>query len=418
MTAGRRRRKRFFSTLITIVFVLFLLAGALYAGVYLGRLIFDDTPGETVQTIPSASSLPELPEAYLSLRDPNAEKHSDSFYYGFLNEEEQRVYECLLAACLDFREEMRISPLVSEAEFLRANSALSLDHPEFYWAGSSTKYYVNRDNMVTSVTYGMNGDERETLEKIDALTTPVCESLPDREYDAYRMLYEYVIDLADYDGAHPEQGQTIKSVFVNHRSVCAGYSRAFEYLCRKAGLECVYVTGTAVLNNGENGSHAWNLIRIQDQWYWCDVTWGDPVFEGQGEGEMNYNYFCVSDRELTKEHVIDYNPSDLSVEYPSCPDDSLNWYVLNQAYFETYDEETMRQYVTWRASEGMEKIVMKFSNQEELGKAVYELIEQEKIFRFLNDAGMMCHSLSYVKFEGISAMWIVLHPDEVLPSIN
>ena len=227
-----------------------------------------------------------------------------------------------------------------------------------------------------------------------------------------------MIDLADYDGAHPEQGQTIKSVFVNHRSVCAGYSRAFEYLCRKAGLECVYVTGTAVLNNGENGSHAWNLIRIQDQWYWCDVTWGDPVFEGQGEGEMNYNYFCVSDRELTKEHVIDYNPSDLSVEYPSCPDDSLNWYVLNQAYIETYDEETMRQYVTWRASEGMEKIVMKFSNQEELGKAVYELIEQEKIFRFLNDAGMMCHSLSYVKFEGISAMWIVLHPDEVLPSVN
>jgi hypothetical protein len=60
---------------------------------------------------------------------------------------------------------------------------------------------------------------------------------------------------------------------------------------------------------------------------------------------------------------------------------------------------------------------MKFGNSEGLQEAVSQLIEQEKIFRYISDAGVLCHSLSYVKFDGISAMWIVLHPEEGLPSI-
>lgn len=418
MTGRKRRRKRFFRNLILTVFVLFLIGGALYAGVYIGHLLFSE--GEETISLPSVrpgTSLPELPEAYLSLRDPDREKSSDSFYYSFLTDSEKRVYETLLTACYEFREEAQISPTVPETEFLRANSALSLDHPEFYWTGSSSKYYVDQNNMVTSVSYEMNGDEREIIDGIDTLTRSLLESLPEREYDAYRTLYEYVIDLTEYDAGDASKGQTIRSVFVDHRSVCAGYSRAFEYLCRKAGLECIYVTGSAVLNSGASGSHAWNMIRIQDQWYWCDVTWGDPVFEGQGEGEMNYNYFCVSDREIMKEHTIDVHPSDIAVEYPACTDDSLNWYVLNQAYFETYDEEAIRSYVISRASEGNERIVMKFGDSAGLEEAVSQLIEQEKIFHYISDAGVLCHSLSYVKFDGVSAMWIVLHPEEGLPSI-
>jgi len=71
----------------------------------------------------------------------------------------------------------------------------------------------------------------------------------------------------------------------------------------------------------------------------------------------------------------------------------------------------MRQYLVARASEGMTRLVMKFPDAETLSAAETDLIENEKLFHFLNESGIFCHSLSYVKFDGISAMWIIIHPD-------
>ena len=46
----------------------------------------------------------------------------------------------------------------------------------------------------------------------------------------------------DYDDA-AEDNQNICSVFIGKKSVCAGYSKAMQYLMEKQGLFCTYVTG-------------------------------------------------------------------------------------------------------------------------------------------------------------------------------
>lgn len=51
-------------------------------------------------------------------------------------------------------------------------------------------------------------------------------------------------------------------------AICTGYAHAYEFLCRKAGLEVLYLEGTA----GSEG-HAWNMVRIGENWYHVDTTW-------------------------------------------------------------------------------------------------------------------------------------------------
>jgi hypothetical protein len=261
------------------------------------------------------------------------------------------------------------------------------------------------------MVYKTDGTEEMTLKRIEEIADNVLLYLPEGEYEGYKYLYEYIIDHTDYDPYSAYDSQTMTSVFLNQRSVCAGYARAFQYLCKRAGLDCIYVTGTAAADDGTVEGHAWNMVRINGQYYWCDVTWGDPVFKDSSSGEINYNYFCVSDREILHEHTINEKLAYLTVSYPACTDDSLNWYYLQNAYFETYDEETMRQYIVSKAYEGATKIVMKFPDNEQMWIAENQLIDQELIFRFLYDAGYSCSSLSYMKYPGVSAMWIILYPD-------
>lgn len=62
--------------------------------------------------------------------------------------------------------------------------------------------------------------------------------------------------------------------------VCEGYSRALKVLCDANGIPCVLTDGLSY-QNGESGSHMWNLVKIRSDWYAVDVTW-DDVAQGSG----------------------------------------------------------------------------------------------------------------------------------------
>jgi len=95
--------------------------------------------------------------------------------------------------------------------------------------------------------------------------------------------------------------QSAYSALVNGRSVCAGYSRAFQYLMQEAGIPCYYCTGYA----GE--SHAWNIVGLEDGFYNVDVTW-DDVPGGE------YEFFNQSDEDFAGTHLR----KELSVYLPPC----------------------------------------------------------------------------------------------------
>ena len=134
------------------------------------------------------------------------------------------------------------------------------------------------------------------------------------------------------------------------------------------GLFCTYVTG----KTSEGGDHAWNIVRMDGQYYNVDVTWGDPVFVGDSQGSaysaMNYNYLCVTDTELSRTHT-----SDVNVPLPACTDDSYNYYRLNGMYYETFDYDRIHQALMDCVYAGKPYISLKFARYEDYERAVYEL---------------------------------------------
>jgi len=77
--------------------------------------------------------------------------------------------------------------------------------------------------------------------------------------------------------------------------VCEGYAKTMEILLEKAGIETYYVTGKA---NG--GGHAWNIVKLDGDYFHIDTTWDDPV--PNREGEISYKYFLVPSSFIKQDH--------------------------------------------------------------------------------------------------------------------
>ena len=161
---------------------------------------------------------------------------------------------------------------------------------------------------------------------------------------------------------------------------------------------CTYITGTIK----DGGDHGWNMVRIDGNYYYVDVTWGDPVFMNQVEGasgsRTNYNYLCCTEMDLFKTHT----PDD-SVELPECTSDAYNYYKLNGYYYEWFDYNTIYNALMNSVWNGESSIVMKFGSREAFDSAVYELFQGN----LLNDAGQYLMSVN-----GVSTWNYRYHTDE------
>jgi len=63
------------------------------------------------------------------------------------------------------------------------------------------------------------------------------------------------------------------------------------------------------------GGHAWNLVKVDDEWYHLDTTWNDPVPD-RGNG-IRYDYFLLNDTDMRVDHAweaVDY-PKAISTKY-------------------------------------------------------------------------------------------------------
>ncbi len=78
-------------------------------------------------------------------------------------------------------------------------------------------------------------------------------------------------------------------------------------------------------------SHAWNLAKLDGEYYYIDTTWGNATYSGDGMGLdsfINYNYFAVTTGELQKTH----QPND-DIIVPVCQAVKDNYYVHENLLF-------------------------------------------------------------------------------------
>ncbi len=124
------------------------------------------------------------------------------------------------------------------------------DHPEIFYVDgyTLTTHALGEDiqdvSFQAEYTFTRQQAQERLLrveEKADAVLSTLTEDMDD--YEKLKTLYESIVTGTEYDLQAPED-QTICSVFLYGKSVCQGYAKAFQYLCQRAGIPAVLVTGT------------------------------------------------------------------------------------------------------------------------------------------------------------------------------
>lgn len=135
---------------------------------------------------------------------------------------------------------------------------------------------------------------RETLPRDDPigfLARALCDPFPSLT-DKARAIFTWFHHNVDYDYVNFCNGTVDRragpaDTILNGKAVCAGYAGGYEAIARRAGMECVVVSGHGkgfgykALKKGEAvppkkaSGHAWNAVRIDGgEWKLLDSCWG------------------------------------------------------------------------------------------------------------------------------------------------
>lgn len=120
------------------------------------------------------------------------------------------------------------------------------------------------------------------------------------DYEKEKLIHDYIVRTVVYgypSGKQEPDGDAYSAygALVLKKAVCNGYAEAMKLLCDLSGVTCKMISGTA---DGEN--HAWNLIKLDKEWYHIDPTWDDP--EPDDTSRIMYTYFNVNDTQMRADH--------------------------------------------------------------------------------------------------------------------
>lgn len=154
-----------------------------------------------------------------------------------------------------------------------------------------------------SMSYSITPEELSAIyENVERIIGEMPKGLTD--YEKIKYVNDYVVDNTVYELESEESPYTAYSILINGEGVCNGYTLATWLLLYALQIENLYVTG-----NVEDELHAWNLVKLEGEWYHLDTTWNDPVYMGffKWLGEPTYDYFLISDEQMKKDHEWEYS---------------------------------------------------------------------------------------------------------------
>ena len=201
------------------------------------------------------------------------------YAYETLNDEEKMVYDEITYAIEQRLTSIQVS--TTDEDLLdKAYWAVRYDHCEYFWTESyQYEIYTNYKEEVVKLVFmpifTMSDQEQASYQQqIDAKVQEILAAAPvdGSDYDKALYVYHTLIDQTDYN-MDAEHNQNMISVFLNKETVCLGYSYGAQYLLSALDIPCTTVFGVS-----EGANHSWNLIQMDGDYYYMDVTWGEVSY--------------------------------------------------------------------------------------------------------------------------------------------
>ncbi len=300
--------------------------------------------------IPSEVQTPTLPEKPGA---PEAgELLENNYIFQQLNEEQKAAVRTIKNGMMACEEEIRFSTPISLENASAAMQVLNDQDVELiHFEGSSGwTFEIDSQGSVAAIQLGYTMAPEELQANLQALYAKADELAAQTSgltpYQKTVFFNDVLVDQTEYDldaaNAHNAYGALIEN-----RAVCDGYTQAMNLLLARSVISSISMHGFASASSAGHSSkdladlqpeydeegavkvpeymvgHAWNAIRLDDGWYYADVTFDDPNGE---DGFGKHRYLNLSFDDLRHSHVFaPWQP--LAPLYPVENNTTYSWYV-------------------------------------------------------------------------------------------
>lgn len=191
-------------------------------------------------------------------------------------------------------------PVEVWTEYYRHSNLINLE----YFYNSSYSFRTGSEIYTIKLEYSSDIEQLKRLhsdseEKADRIINSIITA-DMSDYDKVKAIHDYLILNCEYDyanyltGTLPFETRLAYGALCNRIAVCQGYTAAFNMLCKRAGIRTAAIGGFAP---NSKDSHSWNMVLLDGQIYYVDVTHDDPVPDLKGK--ITYRYFCLTESEMS-----------------------------------------------------------------------------------------------------------------------
>ena len=136
----------------------------------------------------------------------------------------------------------------------------------------------------------LNAEDAFVLDKArEVLKEVITDDMTD--YEKEKAIYDWQVNWVNYQDqnlspvtAGQDKSHLPYGVLKYHDAICVGNATTFKLFMDMLNIPCQIIHSTA------ESEHAWNLVKLEDDWYHVDIT-----FDNGTGGNIEYTYFNVPD---------------------------------------------------------------------------------------------------------------------------
>lgn len=239
------------------------------------------------QLIDAVNQTEQITPAEKPAKIENAEQLADAFFYHFSRMDTEFT--------IDYRGS------TAEIEHLLTKATEEAAQRNTYIAGHLSNREMEYEYSKTEATirvkqsYLTNSQQEQAVEGITASVLSKIRPEEMTDFEKVKFVNDYIVKHTEYSEESVASSHSAYAVAHEGKGVCQGYALFAQKLLEALGMESMYVVGEVY-----TGGHAWNLVKVEGEWYHLDTTWNDPVPD-RGNG-VRYDYFLLNDRDMRVDH--------------------------------------------------------------------------------------------------------------------
>ncbi len=289
----------------------------------------------------------------------------------FLSSDERKIYDSLVEAIGN--EEASV-PMESDGEtYTKILNLIGVEQMGFGNVSDRKvgAFDIESQRFPVEFTYRFSCEEMSNMNRAaEAAANEIMSGITDDMtiYDKLKYFHDYLINHCESDSEDP-YANTIYGALVRGKALCEGYAKSFSYLCNKAGIENIIVTGET------DTAHMWNMVKIDGNWYHVDVTWDKPdgMIAEMYPDMVMYQYFLVTDSVIENNHTI----WTITSPPPKAYGTKENYFIKEGLYVESEEttEQTIENALRKAISEGSHTASIKFGTSNMLHSTIWKMTD-------------------------------------------